>query len=344
MGALSFVPNNATTPTGPLSSLSTQQYDFQDFTYPLDLGSLIDGQGDSLLGHWVTFFINQSNNTQYTAVVPTVATGTTTSNPIATVVGPLNTSNQSQVNQNNPSNGVNQTTNTQNTSRVPIAISLYMPPNIQTTYAAQWSETELGFAGNAVQAYQTAKSTGDIMRGLKQGGSAFIQQVVKDISSAADTFTDALGAGSVSGAVGSALRVAINPHAEVLFSGISFRAFQFDFKFTPRSEDEAIAADNIMQAFKFYAAPEINQGISGPFWIYPGTFDIQFYSNGKPNNYLNKISTCALTSIDINYCNAGVFTSFYPGRVLRGVTTETSLTLKFTELEIIHKSRINEGY
>lgn len=340
---LPLLPINQIPLAGPTSALYAQQYDFKDFTYPVDLGSQINSNGDSLFGHWVTFFINQSANTQFSTNVPALPVGVSPNNPIATVVAPFNNTTQSQLNQNNPS-GVNQTVNTRNTTRVPLAISLYMPPQISTNYRAEWENQELGFVGNLAQAWQTGKSTSSIVAALKQAGGAAIQQVSKDVLAAADAFTDSLGAGSVQGTASGALRLALNPHAETLFRGIGFRSFQFDFQFTPRTEAEAVACENIIQAFTFYAAPEINTGVSGPFWIFPAEFDIQFYSNGKPNNYLRKISTCALTNINVNYTADGMFSSFYPGRTLNGVTTKTNLTLNFVELEIIHKNRILQGY
>ncbi len=346
--ALSFTPaNNPILPAGPQTSLVIQQYDFKDFTYPIDLGSEIDSTGHSLLGHWVTFFINETKGTQFNTKVPGLPPGSQPNNPIAVVVAANNSSSlSSTVSQNNQPDGTNQATNTRNTTRVPLAISLYMPPQIATAYFAAWGEAELGLWGNLAQSFSAARnnrSLDGILSAIKEAGGAATQEIIKDALAAAAPFTDISG-DNLKGTISGALRMAINPHAEIIFNGIGFRGFQFDFKFTPRTEDEAIAADNIIQAFKFYSAPEISNGLAGPFWIYPAEFDIQFYSNGRPNTYLNKISTCALTSIGVNYTANGMFSSFNPGRTLNGVTVETNLTLNFVELEVMSKTRIQQGY
>ena len=56
------------------------------------------------------------------------------------------------------------------------------------------------------------------------------------------------------------------------------------------------------------------------------------------NQYLNKISTCALESMDVNY-GAERFVA-YEG----GVPQTTKITLKFKELEIITKKQIEQGF
>jgi hypothetical protein len=130
----------------------------------------------------------------------------------------------------------------------------------------------------------------------------------------------------------------------MIFKSIGFRQYQFDFKFTPRSEQEALNVANIIKAFKFYASPEVKYGEGSPrYYIYPAEFDIEFWSNGKPNDFVNKISTCACTNVGVNYTSAGVWSAFRPGD-FNGVPVETSLSLQFQELEIITKNRVLQGY
>jgi hypothetical protein len=344
-----FIPANGSSPSGALAPLSVNQYDFQDFTYPVDLGAT-DGNGNALYGHWMTIFINESFDTTFNDN-PLLSKTQTPNNPIAVAVSnnPNNSSGQSQLNQNSQAHiSANQS---QNTTRAPIAISLYMPPSVRTTYEMAWEQKNLGIFRNvegvSLAEYQFS-SNKSVLDSIKQMGkglwSDLGSQIIKDTLKSADAFTSALDDSSLSAAILSPLRIAINPHAETLFQGMGFRGFQFDFFFTPRSENEAIAANNIVQALKYYGSPEISSGTSGPYWIYPATFDIQFYSNGQPNTYLNRITTCALTKIDVDYTADGMFTSYYPGATLNGVTTKTRLSLQFTELEIMHKALINKGF
>ena len=59
---------------------------------------------------------------------------------------------------------------------------------------------------------------------------------------------------------------------------------------------------------------------------------------GKPNESLNKISTCVLESVNVAY-GGDRFQTY-----AEGVPQQTKLSLKFKEMEIITKSRIKEGY
>ena len=78
----------------------------------------------------------------------------------------------------------------------------------------------------------------------------------------------------------------------------------------------------------------------------PSTFDIAYmYQHGR-NSFLNKISTCFLKSMDVQY-GAERFTAYEPteGNFGSGPPPQrTQITLTFSELEIITKERIQEGY
>jgi hypothetical protein len=59
---------------------------------------------------------------------------------------------------------------------------------------------------------------------------------------------------------------------------------------------------------------------------------------GNENTHLNRISTCVLTKMDVNY-GADRFVAYEDG-----VPQTTKLNLSFTELEIITRDKIKEGY
>ena len=186
-----------------------------------------------------------------------------------------------------------------------------------------------------------AADAGDISRMLKEMGAGLVSQ---GLNAASDALKSSVGATTnVLDAASIATNIARNPHMEALFRTVGFREYQFDFKFTPRSEQEAQNVQNIIQAFSFYASPEIKQGDSAKYLIYPAEFDIEFWSNGQQNNFVKKISTCACTGVSVNYTASGGWSAFRPGS-MNGVSVETSLSLSFMELEIITKSRVISGY
>jgi hypothetical protein len=112
----------------------------------------------------------------------------------------------------------------------------------------------------------------------------------------------------------------------------------FDYKFVPRSESEAKMVRDIIQEFKFHMHPEISS--SGFFYVYPSEFNIEYrYRNGENDN-INKISTCVLENMQVDYgSNQAAFNSFDDG-----MPSEINLRLQFRELEILTKERIDKGY
>jgi Tail-tube assembly protein len=333
-----FTPNGQNaTQKAPLGSLNTSQYTYSSFIYPLDLAT--DGAGSD---HYMVFHINQSGNTQFNTVT---VNGQAQNGVVNTITGANGQTLTSTLNVNNGvgqgPNGnnaaaTNMTQNSQNVTRVATTIVLYMPNDIQTNYHADWKDEDLGVAADLMSKVQGTKSWTDVVT----SGAA---SALKNIGMGASEFTG-LSLGSASSATS---RFAINPHAEVIFNGVQFREFHFKFRMVPTSEDEAINIDNIVRAFKFYAAPEILEGSAGRFWIYPAEFDIQYFSNGEENELLNKISTCALTDIVVNYTGTGHWAAHRPVSSVSvsgnpPVCTEIALTFK--ELEIMTKEKILSGY
>ena len=70
----------------------------------------------------------------------------------------------------------------------------------------------------------------------------------------------------------------------------------------------------------------------------PSTFEIEYQHVGHRNNFLNRISTCALQSVDVTY-GGDRFQAHADG-----VPQQTKLSLKFKELEIMTRNLMNDGY
>ena len=83
--------------------------------------------------------------------------------------------------------------------------------------------------------------------------------------------------------------------------------------------------------------PELSNG--GLFYIHPSEFNIQYYYKGKENTYFNKISTCALVDMHVEYGGQEQFASFADG-----APVEITMSLQFQELETLTKERIQKGY
>jgi hypothetical protein len=132
---------------------------------------------------------------------------------------------------------------------------------------------------------------------------------------------------------------------ELAFKGIDKRSFQYVFKMIPRSKDEADEIKKITNAFKLNMLPEFfNSGSerSGRNMTIPNTFDIQYMYQNAENNYLHKISTCYLQSMDVSYGGSRYKT--FDGNEDGAPPVETSITLNFSEIELITRERAAEGF
>lgn len=238
------------------------------------------------------------------------------------------------------------------TKRLVQQICLYVPDTVQQTTSNKYSAVSLteamGNAGLAAQGMQTGAdigkllSEGDMKLGSgRSSSSAPLGGLIGELQGKAAAASGAFGSGIERVMLASA-GYAQNPQIEILFDTVDNRTFQFDFKFTPRSQEEAIAALDIIKAFRFHAAPEISGNGAGNgggrYFIPPSEFDIGYYFKGKPNDALHKFSTCVLEAIDVNYSN-GNFATYDDG-----VPVEIGMTLRFKEVEILHKKLIEEGY
>lgn len=225
-----------------------------------------------------------------------------------------------------------------NTVRIDKTIALYMPPNVQSNYQSNWNNAELGAAGAVVDAFtgigdlsnfQTYK---DIWNTGKAIAPEYLGMTAAAVASALSPF-------NVKDAATFVRQSILNPYMEVIFNGVSNRTFSFSFKFIPRSKDEQYLIKNIVDTLKFHRAPEKKIKGVNSIWAFPSTFDLSFLNKqGQQNAFLFKISTCALTDMQVTYGD-GSYSSFDDGSPY-----STSLTLQFTELEVLDKERILEGF
>ena len=63
---------------------------------------------------------------------------------------------------------------------------------------------------------------------------------------------------------------------------------------------------------------------------------------GKENQYLNKIKTCALESMNVTY--GGERYKTFKGNEDGAPPVETTMTLNFREMDLITREKVKEGY
>ena len=123
---------------------------------------------------------------------------------------------------------------------------------------------------------------------------------------------------------------AINNNLELLFQGPTLRSFNFQFRLTPRSQNESNAIRNIIRTFKINMVPEASQ--SNLFLNAPRVFDIQYMTTvgggTRLHPFMNKFKRCALKDFSVNYSPDGQYMTYRDGGM-----TAYELSMTFAELD-----------
>lgn len=246
------------------------------------------------------------------------------------------------------------------------AIALYMPDTLMFNFSQGYTEANIGeeMAGKAigsikgmVDTFRASRDSGANLSTatLKAGASGLLsvlaqgaQKGVETLGNMSDSRNSAkLGAAALLGAVK-------NPMLEMIYTGPSFRTFQFQFDFYPRSEREALQVQKIIERFYFHQAPEklTGPGVGseiqvGGFLVPPSEFDIKFYYGGRENPNIPQITpNCILKSINTNYAPDGFRTYEVQGETSptygrTGMPVHINLQLEFQETRYLTKSDFN---
>tara|TARA_Y100000310_G_scaffold295079_1_gene326072 strand:- start:616 stop:1848 length:1233 start_codon:yes stop_codon:yes gene_type:complete len=247
--------------------------------------------------------------------------------------------------------------NIQRTKRTTDSIVLYMPPTITNNTNAAYKSTELGgMAMETAQRVMDTVSKVDAAGGWTSLGGleaiwdqipGMLGQGLQEVEKGIAKAVSAVIGGDAFTGLNKMTNRAENRYLEAAFDAVGFRKFSYTFKFTPKSVEESFVARDIIKTFRFHMSPELpEQGDFGRYFITPAEFDLFYMFRGDENTWLNKISTCVLTNMDVNYAN-GNYQTFRPvwGKGNEGAPPiEIEMKLDFMETKIITKKEILEGY
>lgn len=229
-------------------------------------------------------------------------------------------------------------------------IALHMNNKPSASYQATYEEVDMGILSGMLR--QTSQNSDVLTKidnmnltDIKSVGDAFASGVAPLAAMGHKNIREAqiLGTGSIGENLSRSMAITTNPFKEQLFRNMGFRTFTFDYVFLPKSKNEALMVRDIVNTFKYYMHPGMNP--ANPYWLtYPAEFDIEFHSYGQPNEYLHKISSCVLTNLDVDFGSDNDFMTFKPDLKNKGVPTEITLKLQFTELEVLTRNRVGDGY
>ena len=216
-----------------------------------------------------------------------------------------------------------------NRSKEGPAIILPIPGGINSTDTVSWGGDKMDPAATAM--------ANIALTSVNEGLGAGVDETQKALTTAtkAPEMKKALStaiAGSASGTGAQLLQrtegAIINPNMELLFKDPGLRDFNFSYKFTPRSSQEAQTIIKIIRFFKEGMA--VKKSESNLFLKAPNTWRLAYKHRGQDHKYLNKFKECAMKSFRVDYTPDGNYATFDDG-----VMTAYNITLGFGELEPI---------
>ena len=243
------------------------------------------------------------------------------------------------------------------TKRTKTQIGLYMPPSVSVSYKSNYEDVEISGA---------AEAAADVVGGVLSGTATFSGTI------------DAIGTGSGDMLQKAGIKLAdtVGPEGivaagqikagkirsekmELLFKGVNRRSFSYSFVFIPKSQQESQDVDKIIYEFKKAMLPSYTSGFLGGSGndrtlTIPTTIDIEYFfdsgQGGKRNNYLNKITTCYLTDMNVSF-GGDRYKAYSPSVTQRPAGNgegappqRTSVTLNFSEIEIITQEDVDLGF
>ena len=221
------------------------------------------------------------------------------------------------------------------------SIILYTPaPSLKFAYAANYENLETGVAGLVGQSIKSLKAGAGFVDTIKNLGGDAGDAIGRKMAFGAASLIP--GFENVEAAYDKAKGQAVNPQMETIFKSVPFRTFEFPFEFAPKNIQEKDSIHKIINMFKFHMMPEY-QGTTKGFFNVPSEFQITYMYRENRNTYIPRISRCVLTNMAVDYAPEGVFTTFLADQQGAPPTLAT-MTLSFTETEIMTKERIAEGY
>lgn len=208
------------------------------------------------------------------------------------------------------------------------AMYLYMPNNIEVSYGQEWETLDAPILGQLREEALNGTDTTDF---------EFIDKMKVNLKSLQNVFVDHTA--NAIDEVSLVRRQATNPYKEPLYKGIQPRKFRFSFQLVPRNESDCRIIADMIKRFKLHSAPESLDNARS--FGFPDEWNIDFYPlfDKITNPYLFKIGTCICNNIMVNYTPDGLFTAYRNGHPI-----SVDLSLEFTEVELVTRDKVEEGY
>lgn len=241
--------------------------------FPSELGTQSISSDGKSLEHFMVFYVNTMQNDRYFGDKGTLL-GKRNSNDspaYESVARP-----DAAVDVISSSKIANTAVRLKSWARTTMMIALPMPIQLSKSYNANWSSM------------QTSGGLGSdfLVGGISGIADKLVQEAINKRSAAA----------AKSGRV-------LNPRHEVLFESMMPGINGYEWTLYPRTPEESKAIWNIIQIFKWGMMPDVEK--DGIYFDVPNTFDIEFWTKDKRNDWLPRPMTSFIRSLNVNYSPAG---------------------------------------
>lgn len=212
-------------------------------------------------------------------------------------------------------------------------IQLYMPESVSQPSTVSWDTEKFGVIGNAVVG--AVNDMGTVPGNVGDAASVGWARAQANLMSAAASRLG--GSVSAEGIMGATKGKIPNPYLTMVFRGVDFRNYSFNFKFFPFSEADTVTITEIIKTFRANSLPPGKPG--EPFLGYPMEVQVAYKWKSDDNKHLHKFKRSVITGVDVDYTPNGMFA------VMRnGMPACISVSLKLSEIELVLRDDVKEGF
>jgi hypothetical protein len=194
-------------------------------------------------------------------------------------------------------------------------------------------------------------SAGNLLAASAGGIVGKVLSSIPGVSGMTGGLLGMIGGNVIQSGAEAAFSVKQNPYMEMMFSGVGFRKFQFEFIMRPRDGDEVEEVAEILNKFRTFTKPTYTEGSLGKsFMDYPMEFQIEFLTSGQrtmPNSddsqatrqggmsfmtnpHVPKLKNCVCDSVSSNFTPQSIWAAHAGGNPVA-----VTLGLSFQETELV---------
>jgi len=200
-------------------------------------------------------------------------------------------------------------------------IQLPMPTNLQNQFGAQYEDSSGLVTELASQFFEGGRTDlAGAMDILGEAGAALGRSTADALTGGARALVE---------------KKIVSPRVPVLFKGMNFREFSFEWNLTAKSQTESDTIKTIIEVFQDGMLPREVDNYTLEF---PDEFFMSLHNRGQRNKYLFAMDKSVLTSMQVNYNGQGMPIFFED----TNAPVSIQLSLSFQEVLIPTRQRMQE--